>query len=138
MNWLRFALAAAGIAAGAAAVAASIVKKEDDREMDDYLMSDPEPDFDPVAAAIQRAELDAQTWESLDDESLPVRISYVVDGPETASMAQELLASGGYSSSMDTESGVLDVLYTQEKPVKVLLDCAGLEGVQYTGYCITA
>lgn len=64
MNWLRFALAAAGIAAGAAAVAASIVKKEDDREMDDYLMSDPEPDFDPVAAATQRAELDAQTWES--------------------------------------------------------------------------
>lgn len=28
MNWLRFALAAAGIAAGAAAVAASIVKKK--------------------------------------------------------------------------------------------------------------
>ena len=75
-------------------------------------------------------------WKNLDDDSLPVRISYAVEDAETAAMAQELLAAGGYSSSMDTEAGVLDVLYTQEQPVDVLVDCAGLDGVLYTGYCI--
>ena len=113
MNWFRFALAAAGIAAGAAAVAASIVKKEEDREMDDYLMSDPDVE-EEVICMPERIQMDAEAWKNLDDDSLPVRISYAVEDAETAAMAQELLAAGGYSSSMDTEAGVLDVLYTQE------------------------
>lgn len=135
MNWFRFALAAAGIAAGAAAVAASIVKKEEDREMDDYLMSDPDVE-EEVICMPERIQMDAEAWKNLDDDSLPVRISYAVEDAETAAMAQELLAEGGYSSSMDTEADVLDVLYTQEQPVDVLVDCAGLDGVLYTGYCI--
>lgn len=133
MNWFKFALAAAGIAAGAAAVAASIVKKEEDREMDDYLMADAD---DKAVLMPERIVMDSEAWKNLDQESLPVRISYAVEDAETAAMAQELLASGGYSSSMDTEAGVLDVLYTQEKPVDVLVETAGMDGVVYTGYCI--
>lgn len=116
-------------------MAASIVKKEEDREMDDYLMSDPDVE-EEVICIPERIQMDAEAWKNLDDDSLPVRISYAVEDAETAAMAQELLAAGGYSSSMDTEAGVLDVLYTQEQPVDVLVDCAGLDGVLYTGYCI--
>ncbi len=98
-------------------------------------MSDPDVE-EEVICMPERIQMDAEAWKNLDDDSLPVRISYAVEDAETAAMAQELLAAGGYSSSMDTEAGVLDVLYTQEQPVDVLVDCAGLDGVLYTGYCI--
>lgn len=136
MNWFKFALAAAGVAAGAAALAAKIVKEEKNKDMDEYLMADPESEEESILMP-QRIEMDADAWKSLDEESLPVRISYAVDSPKTAAAVQELLASGGYSSSLDSEAGVIDVLYTQENPVDVLVAAGLMDGVTYTGYCIT-
>lgn len=128
MNWIKGLL---GIGAAAAAATAIIAKKKKtdtaNKAMDEYLM--------PSQAEEDRIVLDAADWQALDEEQLPVQITFAAD-KEAAEALQDFLAQHGCSSSADAEAGEVVVLYTGDQPVEVLVDASRLPEVTYTGYSL--
>lgn len=130
MNWFKIGVAAVGAAAAAAAIlSAKNRRKQEDADMDEYLMgSDPEQDL--IA-------LDAADWKALDEESLPVTITFAISDKDAGTVLQDMLAADGISSSLDADEGIVQVLFTGEEPVETLVEGSKLDGVEYTGYAIT-
>lgn len=127
MNWIKLVL---GMGAAAAAGAALLAKKrkteQTNKELDAYLV--------PEETEEDRIVLDAADWQALDDEQLPVQITFAAGSREGVKNLQDFLAGRGFSSSADMEVCQVAVLYTGDQSVDVLVDASRLPEVTYTGY----
>ena len=119
MNWIKLVL---GMGAAAAAGAALLAKKrkteQTNKELDAYLVPE-ETEEDRIV---------------LDDEQLPVQITFAAASREGVKNLQDFLAGRGFSSSADMEVCQVAVLYTGDQSVDVLVDASRLPEVTYTGY----
>lgn len=137
MNWWKVAAAAAGIALGAAEIAKVVIDKRK-KDLDNYLL--PAPD-DTQSEEIPALKADILSWVGMDSNVLPVTLSFATPDAQAADVFQEALAKDGLSSSYDSVSNIVDVLYNGEMTIDgltflaaSLINAIKQTDAQYQGY----
>lgn len=145
MSMLAKIAAAAAVIAAAAAILYRFKKKkeQEDLELDEYLMGD--PDESPVQTFYVQEDLDqllsedAQEWKSL-PEGERVIVSFYVE-PSNSRGFQDSLAGIGVSSAYDEDNRILDIYISGpmdaddlREVARELQEAAQSSGVTYQGY----
>lgn len=116
MNWFKIAAVAAGIAAGAAGIAKVVIDKKK-KNIDDYLLPAPN---DTESEEIPALKSDILSWVGMDEKVFPATLSFALADDQMADAFQEALAKDGISSSYDSASNIVDVIYNGETSIDSL------------------
>lgn len=116
MKLIKLLAAITGILAGISLFIIQKQKKdEENARLDEYLMQDAPAQTAPVNEASD-ADLaqDIAAWKNLPSQYLPVTISFGFRSEEDALKFQKLAAASGYSSDLDNENRIVDVIYNED------------------------